>query len=135
MSQQPEGPLVVGSVEKFLARLAGLKTNSVEGARASYDALVKKGLTEEVQQQMAALVTEAKQEAAAAPPPPAAAAEVAAATKSQQEAFEQVNLWYQDWAETLRGELPYHEALRLGIIARPTRWATPDEPQEPGPTP
>jgi len=132
MSQQPEGPLVVGSVEKFLGRLAGLKTNTVDGARAAYDALVKKGLTEEVQQQTAALVAEAKQEAAAPPPPPAAAAEVAAATRAQQEAYEQVNLWYQDWAETLRGELPYHEQLRLGIVTpRTGRRSDPEDPATP----
>ena len=116
--------------------MKGLKTADTAGALAAYESLVKKGLTEEVQQQMAALVAESKQEAAAPPPPPAAAAEVAAATKAQLEAFEQVNLWYQDWAEALRSEVPYHEALRLGISSpRSTRRATPDDPQEPGPTP
>jgi len=132
MSQQPEGPLVVGSTERFLTRLAGLKSSPTDGARAAYDALVKKGLTEEVQQQMAALLAEAKQESAAPPPPPAAAAEVAAATKAQQEAYEQVNLWYQDWAETLRGELPYHEQIRLGLVTpRTGRRSDPDDPATP----
>lgn len=135
MAQQPEGPLVVASVERFLARLAGLASSPVAGARAAYEALVKKGLSEDLQRQVAALVAEAKQEPAAVPPPPAAAAEIAAAAKAQQEAFEQVNLWYQDWAETFRGELPYHEQLRLGLTSpRSGRRSDPDEPTPAGPT-
>ena len=78
MTQQPEGPLVVGSVEKFLARLAAPRRRR-RGRRRH---------------------------------------EVAAGTRPL--------------AETLRGELPYHEQIRLGIVTPRTGRRT--EPEDP-PTP
>ncbi|MBI5478186.1 MAG: hypothetical protein HY906_04980 [Deltaproteobacteria bacterium] len=77
------------------------------------------------------LYAAAKQEAAAAPPPPAATAEVAAATTGPAGAPTSRS-GTRPLAETLRGELPYHEQIRLGLVTpRSGRRSDPENPATP----
>jgi hypothetical protein len=114
MPQQPEGPAVVGSVDRLLGRLESLRRSDVPGAAAAWRALQKKGLTDEVLAQTAALVAAAKGSAAAEAPAPDAE-QVRRDSQAQVAAFEQLVLWFNDWAETLRPSLSYHQQLRLGL--------------------
>ncbi len=133
MSQQPLGPGVVGSCEKLLGRAAGLRTSSEPGAAAAYEALVQKGLTPPLTKHIAALIAEAKTFVVA---PPAVDEEARAAAHAKlfaerRAAYEQLNLWYMDWAQLFRGELTYNQLLRLGLIRRPGVRA--EEAEEPEP--
>lgn len=117
LSQQPVGPLVIGSVETLLGRLAGLAKSDVVGADRAYAALVKKGLTKAVLKETKQLLAEAKMRDSIAPPPVSTATQLQAAAE-QREALESLKLWYIDWADTLRGRLSYHDAVRLGLRKR-----------------
>lgn len=35
--------------------------------------------------------------------------------RRQREAYQALELWYQDWGTTLRSELGYHDEVRLGL--------------------
>jgi hypothetical protein len=115
MDQQPEGPAVVLSVEKFLVRVEEMGASKVPGARDCYEGLTKKGLTEAVKAEAATIIAAAKKEASPLPAPAIDPAEIAAAAEKQRIAYEKLNLWYKDWAGTLRAELGYHDAVKLGI--------------------
>jgi len=84
---------------------------------------------------MAGLLAEAK---AFVVTPPAVDEEARAAVAAKvyaerREAYEQLELWYKDWAQLFRGELPYHQLLRLGLTHRPAAKAE-EEPEAPTPT-
>jgi len=134
MPQQAEGPLVVGSVEKFLARFAQLAGSSAPGAAAAHASLARRGLDADTLGAIAALVTKLKAQ-------PAAACEAVSEQQRQDSAICQraaldpLRLWYRDWAETFRGTVGYHVAVRLGIRevkgGRPRAAAPAETPSEP----
>jgi hypothetical protein len=143
LEQQPEGAPVIGSVSLFLTRLEELARSSEPGAAEVVRALERIGLTPGERARARELIDTARKEAAAATPAPIDPAVIVAASRRQLEAFDKLNRWYIHWAGVLRDELPYNDALRLGIIAqkggRSTRAmvdldADLDEPSS-GPTP
>jgi hypothetical protein len=117
MRQQPLGPAVVGSVERFLARYEDLRKSDVEGVKEAVESLQKKGLTEELLSEVAALVKAFKAEPSPLADPPPSAEAIEAANQAQLAAFEKLNAWYIDWADLFRQEVGYHAAIRLGITA------------------
>lgn len=114
LSQQPEGPNVVGSVELLLKRLEGLKSSGKPGAAKAYASLVNKGLDAATVSRMHNLIAQAKglQGSLA---PAVSEQEQQAAAQEQREAYDELKLWYIDWADTLRDKLDYHAAVRLGL--------------------
>jgi hypothetical protein len=138
MPQQPEGPGVVGSMRKFVVRLEGLRASSAPGAREAVASLERKGLNAELVRQIGAAIDAAQRAGSELPAPVVSGAEVAAAAAARRAGYEQLNLWFTDWAEVLRGELGYHQLVRLGLTprkgGRPSRDPGPGS-AEPGPTP
>lgn len=129
MEMQPEGPGVVSSVKKFDARFESLATSKVPGAAEAYDSLVKRGLTKNERKRIRGLVTECEQEAPIPAAPKVKADQIAAGAAERLEAYDKLNKWYNDWAETLRSELTYHQSVRLGIVApRNRKKGTHEEP-------
>ncbi len=120
MTQQPEGPLVVGSVEKLLGRIESLRTSKVKGASDAYDSLVKKGLTRTKIKTIQTVIDECKTHAGQPSRPRVKHEEIAATAAERRTAYDELNLWYIDWAEALRCELSYKDALRLGIVSAKT---------------
>ncbi len=117
LSQQPEGPLVVGSVTKLLERLEGMRQSDVPGAPDAYAALQKKGLTADALAQVKATLQQVR--SLQAPPVPVIdPVEIERGARSQIEAYEKLNLWFNDWATTLRPVLSYHESIRCGLLSR-----------------
>lgn len=114
LQQQPEGPLVVGSVSLFLERIEGLRTSEVPGATDAWKSLVKKGLDDNEVTRINGLLAQARQAPKPAPVPDPTAV-LAVDGQAQLAAYDALNLWYIDWADALRDELPYHDRLRLGV--------------------
>ena len=114
LEQQPEGPAVVGSVEKLLERVKALSSSDKAGAKDAFKALQKKGFDDATVAHMQALIADARALSPAAPPS-VPTAEQEEADQKQRAAFEQLKLWYLDWADTLRTELTYQEQLKLGL--------------------
>lgn len=114
LAQQPEGPEVVGSVEKLLERLKGLKASDKPGAKDAYAALVKKGLDDASLAHVTALIADARA-LAPAKTPTVPEAEQAEADQKQRADYEALKLWYQDWAEALRTELTHNELVKIGV--------------------
>jgi len=133
MEMQPEGPGVVASVKKYDARVESLATSKVPGAAEAYDSLVKRGLTKNERKRIRGLITECEQEAPAPARPKVKAETIAAGAAERLDAYDKLNKWYNDWAETLRSELTYHQSVRLGIIAN--KGGRKPAPQEPSPNP
>ncbi len=117
MPQQPEGPAVVASVDRLLGRLESLRQSDVPGAADLWRSLQKKGLTGEALAQTAALVAAAKAGAVAEAPAPDAE-QIRRDGEAQAAAFDKLVLWFNDWAETLRPALSYHQQVRLGLRRR-----------------
>ncbi len=116
LTQQPEGPGVLRSVSVLLDRVAELATDNTPGAKEAHAALVKRGLNADTVTQTRDLIAQAQQFAPALPV--ANAAEIAQATADQRAAFEELSLWYNDWANTFRSVFDYHAQVRLGLIKR-----------------
>ncbi len=117
LGQVPAGPAVVASVERFLARYADLAKTKVPGVKEAIAALAKKGLTDELIESITATIAAAKAEAPKTKTPAPSAEAIAEASRAQLEAYERLNDWYIDWSETLRAELGYHAAVKLGITS------------------
>lgn len=128
MSQQPEGPLVVGSMEKFIGRFEDMGKSEVPGARKAYASLVQKGLDEDLTAEILKRIGRVK-EGPRIPAPDISTEEIARAEARQHEAYEELNLWYIDWAEVFRQSLPHALQLKLGLIA--TRRSSEPLPEEP----
>lgn len=130
LTQQPEGPAVVASVELLLARVESLATSDEPGLKAAHASLVKKGLTADVLTAIKATLARTT----TVPGLPVIAnavpqSELDAAAAAQREAFEALELWYADWAETLRAVMTYHQNLKLGLTeARGGRRPVPSDP-------
>jgi hypothetical protein len=109
----------------------------VPGARAVYESLVKKGLTEDLVAHVAGLVAEAQRDSPKAPVPLVSPAEIARVQREQVAAFEDLVAWHQGWAEVFRSDFGYHDLVRLGLVARKGGKANGEdeaEPTEAGPT-
>jgi len=133
MEMQPEGPGVVSSVKKYIGRYEALGQSRVPGAVEAYDSLAKRGLTKNELKRIRGVITECEQEAPAPARPKVKAETIAAGAAERLEAYDKLNKWYNDWAETLRSELTYHQAVRLGIVTN--KGGRKPAPQEPSPNP
>lgn len=117
LAQQPEGPLVVGSVTKLLERLEGMRNSDVPGAADAYAALQKKGLTADALAQVKETLQQVRS-LQAPPVPDIDPADIERGARTQLEAYGKLNLWFNDWATTLRPVLSYHESIRCGLLSR-----------------
>lgn len=113
LTQQPEGPNVVGSVALFLKRVDELGRSREPGAAKAHALLVKKGLTPAVVERLRATLEEVKNGPKGISP--ISREKQDAATRAERDAFENVMLWYRDWASTLRTSLDYRSLVRLGL--------------------
>lgn len=116
MAQQPEGPGVVGSVEKYVGRLDGMAKSEVKGAAEAYKSLVKRGLTKTALKQVKDMIAEAKQRQEPLPKPKVDVEAIEAGAAQRRAAYDRVSRWYNDWAETFRSELSYRQLVKLGLI-------------------
>jgi len=136
MPQQPEGPGVIGSVEKFMGRLESMKNSSVKGAKEAYTSLQRKGLSDEFMAQLKTTIDLVKKEAAYLPPPDISPDKIQETAQQRREAYDRLNLWYTDWADTFRTELGYHEQVRLGVtVIKGGRSSQPQDESEISTTP
>lgn len=124
LTQQPEGPSVVGSVTLFLQRVDELGESHEPGAAQAHALLVKKGLTPAVVGRVRGLLEDVRNGPQGISP--ISREQQEAATRAEREAFDNLMLWYRDWAATLRDSLDYHSLLRLGLRQPPTARKTAD---------
>ncbi|MEW5847827.1 MAG: hypothetical protein AB2A00_03395 [Myxococcota bacterium] len=117
LAQQPEGPAVIDSMERYLERLDGLKNSDKPGAKEAFASLQKKGLTDAEIARIKDQIAKAK-ELVVIPAPPVDEEEQRKAAAAQLEAFDKLKRWYGDWADTLRQELPHNDLVRLGLRAQ-----------------
>jgi hypothetical protein len=135
MLQQPEGPLAVESVQKFIPRLEELANSTVPGTKEAYAALLKKGLRTELDAVKALLGELTTLPEVTAPVTPVSAEDIGKLAEERLAAYEKVNLWYTDWAGVFRDELSYHQCVRLGLVDMSGRSTVPPErPVQPAAT-
>lgn len=112
LTQQPEGPGVINSVSTFVDRVEALVQSQVPGAKEARRALAKRGLSAESIRHVRKLLDSARATPAQACD---GEAERTDSLRKRREAFDELKLWYRDWATSLRDELGYHDQLRLGL--------------------
>lgn len=130
LSQQPLGPLVVDSVETFLARVAALSSSREAGAKEVADNLRLRGLTPRIVAEATALIADLKKPGAVPAPSPDAS-RLAAESQAQIDALEQLHLWWNDWGTALRPSFDAREQIILGLAEvkiAPKPPATPATP-------
>lgn len=117
LSQQPLGPAVVTSVRTLLDRLDGMaKQTDIPGLADFFEDLDAKGLGPAAIDAIRIDLAAFDGTPAEAPEGQVPEAEIAAANAAQVEAYDRLNAWYIGWADHLRPRLPYHGAVRLGIL-------------------
>lgn len=124
LSQEPLGPGVVGSVRALLLRVEGLAASDEPGAKKVFETLQRRGLTGDKIAEVRALLQKA--EAGLEKPSKKAAvhpADLARAQQEQDEAYEDLKDWFNDWGTTLRQVFNAREQVVLGL-ARPVRAAS-----------
>ncbi|MFO0554003.1 MAG: hypothetical protein U0271_36825 [Polyangiaceae bacterium] len=114
LAQQPLGPLVVDSVKTFLSRVEALETSKEPGAVAVFNNLRLRGLTPLLVAEAKGLIEELT-EPGSLPAISPVASEVAAAHQAQLDALEELHLWWNDWATTLRPSFNVQEQIVLGL--------------------
>jgi hypothetical protein len=141
LSRQPKGPGLVKSVGILLDRLESIRKSPVPGAKETFEALRKKGLTDALLQSTRDLVEAARKEFDPTSTQGSEDEKIRQLAQERREAYERVNAWYIDWADAVRGRLTYHQAVRLGVTKpkggrRPADGPeSPADPSEPtGPT-
>jgi hypothetical protein len=118
LQQQPEGPLVVGSVATFLSRHADLQQSQIPGVAEALALLKKQGLTQELLTQIGTLVERSRKQAKLpVPRNPVDPATIQQASEKQLAAYDKLNRLYITWAGVLRQELPHNDAVHLGILS------------------
>lgn len=123
LTQQPLGPLVLDSVATFLSRVTGLENSDQPGARAVFETLQRRGLTEAVRSDMQAKIARARLGVAGAPPRINTEA-LQSAIVSQQQALRDLRLAWTDWSTTLRTLYDVREQIQLGLTEVRVRTAT-----------
>jgi hypothetical protein len=135
MSQQPEGPLVVGSVKKFMVRYGDLRKSEVAGVSDALAALAKRGLDDGLLDRIHSALAKVDSLEKERPQPKVSLDILAKSAKERREAYERLNLWFIDWTEIFRQELPYNQLKGLGLVAPPRRSpaepANPEDPTDP----
>jgi hypothetical protein len=128
LEQQPLGPGVVGSVGGLLQRLDGLKTSVEPGAKQVFETLQERGLTAKKVAEVRALLKEAEAGAEKTPAKPAVTPEeLQNAQTAQQDAYEALKDWWNEWSTFVRDAFNVREKLVLGLAIRRKRASGADE--------
>lgn len=117
LRQEPLGPGVIRSVGGLLDRLDSTENSAVPGVKETFAALRKKGLSDALRKEMRGFVAAARKAFEPGSGSPAEVEQIRLAAEERREAYERVNAWYIDWADTVRTSLTYHQAVRLGVTA------------------
>ncbi|MCU0692989.1 MAG: hypothetical protein MUF54_16455 [Polyangiaceae bacterium] len=133
-SQQPEGPGVLDSMTKLCDRHVALATNDTPGAKDLHAAMDRRGFNAVLIADVRQRIKQCRVEMPVQPAPLVDEARLLEIARKRREAYEWLNNFFIDWATTLRTELTYHQAVRLGITQvkggrRPTE--KPPEPLNP----
>jgi hypothetical protein len=124
LEQQPLGPGVVSSVSKYLARIDSLTNAADPAATAVRETLIQRGLTEEATKRMRELLWQLEKAPEAIPEATVVSlAEIEQAQRAQDEAFESLRDWFNDWATTLRSVFGPKERVQLGLATVKRRIA------------
>jgi hypothetical protein len=117
LAQQPLGPSVVGSVATLLQRIEGLEKSKEPGAGKVFTTLKARGLTDKKIAEVRALLKEAEEGSpkASKKKPAVSIADLAKAQTEQEEAFEGLKDWFNDWATQLRPAFNVREQVVLGL--------------------
>lgn len=115
LKQEPEGPGVLGSLTKLCDRHEALNQNSTPGAQQLYEAMDRRGFNAALIADVRQRIDQCRHDMPEAPAPLPNAAKLVQAADDRKAAYRRLNAFYNDWAATLRGELTYHQAVRLGI--------------------
>ena len=115
LQQEPEGPGVLGSMTKLCDRFEALATNTTPGAAELHAALTRRGFNAEFIADVRTRIELCRKELPKEPPPIANEAKLVKIAGERRRAYDWLNAFYNDWATTLRSELSYHQAVRLGI--------------------
>jgi hypothetical protein len=127
LEQQPLGPTVINSVKTLLQRVEDLKKSDKPGARKVFEVLQQRGLTDAKIAETRALLKRAEEGTPAVPVKAGVtAAELAKAQKEQQEAYEDLKDWFNDWATQLRPVFNIREQIVLGLTVRTASGAVVD---------
>ncbi len=129
MSQQPEGPLVIGSVKKFVVRHADLRKSKVAGVKDALAALEKRGLDDGLIDRVQTALAKVDVLSGERPQPKISVETLVKSAQERREAYDRLNLWFIDWTEIFRQELSYNHLKSLGLLPSPQR--SPGEPTEP----
>lgn len=128
LEQQPLGPSVVGSVRGLLQRIEELKTSGEPGAKQVFETLQQRGLTAKKVAEVRALLKEAEAGSEKAPQKqPVTPEELQSAQAAQQEAYESLRDWFNDWGTMLRDVFNVRERLVLGLAIRKKRASGAEE--------
>ncbi|MFO0590272.1 MAG: hypothetical protein U0441_22200 [Polyangiaceae bacterium] len=127
LEQQPLGPAVVTSVGTLLQRIEGLEKSKEPGAKEVLATLRARGLTPSKVVWIRGLLKEAESVA----PRPArkialTQAELTRAQTEQEEAFEDLRDWFNDWATHLRTVFNVRHQIVLGLAVRGGRGSGSD---------
>jgi len=132
MSQQPEGPLVVGSVKKFVVRYSDLRESKVPGVKDALAALEKRGLDDGLIDRMQTALAKVDALNSERPQPKIPVETLVKSARERREAYDRLNLWFIDWTDIFRQELSYNHLKSLGLLAAPRRsGGEPTEPEHP----
>jgi hypothetical protein len=116
LEQQPLGPLVIGSVTTFLARVEGLSSSTLKGAAEVRETLRQRGLTDAEVKRVRGLLGQVRSPAVEATSPNEG--ERLEAEREQRRALGALRDWFNDWATTLRPLLPLRDRIALGLSVR-----------------
>jgi len=134
LTQQPLGPLVVGSVRTFIKRFDELPKSSKAGARAVYDKLVQRGMDSSRVNRVRELLVAIESNPVKPRKRTVSAEEIAQATRDQTKALGELHDWFDDWATTLRSVFNAQEQTRLGLSV-PSRGGDDAEEEQPATPP
>lgn len=132
LSQQPEGPGVLDSMTKLCDRYEALATNATPGAKQLHAALAARGFNSVLIADVRARIQQCRLEMPAQPAPLTNEAKLIAVAKKRREAYDWLNEFFIDWGTTLRTEVTYHQAVRLGITE--VKGGRRTEPEYPDPS-
>lgn len=131
LQQEPEGPGVLGSMTALCDRYEALATNTTPGAKELHAALARRGFNVDLIADIRARIGLCRKELPKEPPPVANEAKLLKVARERRAAYDWLNAFYNDWATTLRSELTYHQAVRLGITEVKGGKKPADEPPVP----
>ena len=114
LQQEPLGPGVLSSMTKLCDRYEALASNQTPGARELHETLARRGFNAELIAKIRSRIESCRKALPTTAPIPNEA-KLRQVAQQRREAYTWLNAFYNDWATTLRTEVTYHQAVRLGI--------------------